>query len=184
MDSIPPCRCTGDIAGNVGFFSPGFIHTAVIRGLRSRDRRPNERVQYRFGSETVGWSAKYSFLIPPPSPSSGVNSDPLKFLAIVDVGNANEWINIPPPIDSATSAKVLPFSRSYLGNSSKLGGWLERESGAHLTLVPGDLSYANGVRSLLNLGLHLWDFVGPISWSARGHRVLTHTSDTDSLDTD
>ena len=99
--------------------------------------RANAVVWYRYGSEKVGWSSVASFLVPP---SSGPDEPPLKFLAMVDVGTVN-----PVVFESSLSPSVNLLSYTHYGsNSTKLLPFLLKET-AHMTLIPGDLAYANGV---------------------------------------
>lgn len=133
-DTYTKDQMCGSISQGVGFLPPGYIHTAIldIKGLK-----PDMKIYYRYGSDLVGWSEIESFLVPPPP---GDFSTPLRFLGIVDVGVFNPgqvvWVD---PYGNGSS---LSYTQ-HTSNASKLVPWLLKEK-AHLLLVPGDVTYAQG----------------------------------------
>ncbi|KAJ6702493.1 PURPLE ACID PHOSPHATASE-RELATED [Salix koriyanagi] len=83
-------------AKDFGWHDPGFIHSAVMTGLR-----PSTAYSYRYGSDSVGWSDKIQFRTPPAG-----GSDELKFLAFGDMGKA--------PLDPSAEHYIQPGSLSVI----------------------------------------------------------------------
>eukprot|EP01018_Ginkgo_biloba_P025097 Gb_34203 [translate_table: standard] len=63
---------------NFGWHNPGFIHTALLKGLL-----PSESYLYKYGSNEVGWSTTTKFSTPP-----AAGSDELIFITYGDMGKA------------------------------------------------------------------------------------------------
>ncbi|XP_050386634.1 probable inactive purple acid phosphatase 27 [Argentina anserina] len=116
-------------AKDFGWHDPGFVHSAVMTGLK-----PSSSFSYRYGSNSIGWSNQIKFRTPPRG-----GSDELKFVAFGDMGKA--------PRDSSVEHYIQPGSLSVIEavtdeiNSGKV------DSIFHI----GDISYATGF-------LVEWDF--------------------------
>ncbi|KAL6130007.1 hypothetical protein ACLB2K_068389 [Fragaria x ananassa] len=116
-------------AKDFGWHDPGFIHSAVMTGLK-----PSSTFSYRYGSNSVGWSDRIQFRTPPAG-----GSDELKFVAFGDMGKA--------PRDSSVEHYIQPGSLSVIEavtDEIKSGNV---DSVFHI----GDISYATGF-------LVEWDF--------------------------
>ena len=135
-DTYTADQMCGSIAQGVGFLAPGFIHTATIS---LANLKPNTRVFYRYGSDSAGWSSIDSFFV---APAPGDFSVPLRIIGAVDVGVFSPgevlWVNY-----YSSTSNALSYSQ-YGANASKLVPWLEKER-AHVLLLPGDISYAQGL---------------------------------------
>ncbi|PQQ15978.1 putative inactive purple acid phosphatase 27 [Prunus yedoensis var. nudiflora] len=116
-------------AKDFGWHDPGFIHTAVMTGLK-----PLSSFSYRYGSDSVGWSNEIQFRTPPAG-----GSDELKFLAFGDMGKA--------PRDGSTEHYIQP------GSLSVIQAMADEINSGHVDSIfhIGDISYATGF-------LVEWDF--------------------------
>ncbi|KAJ6428114.1 hypothetical protein OIU84_023521 [Salix udensis] len=120
-------------AKDFGWHDPGFIHSAVMTGLR-----PSTAYSYRYGSDSVGWSDKIQFRTPPAG-----GSEELKFLAFGDMGKA--------PLDPSAEHYIQPGSLSVIKAMTE-----EVESGNADTIFHiGDISYATGFLVEWDFFLHL-----------------------------
>ncbi|KAJ6392851.1 hypothetical protein OIU77_022352 [Salix suchowensis] len=120
-------------AKDFGWHDPGFIHSAVMTGLR-----PSTAYSYRYGSDSVGWSDKIQFRTPPAG-----GSDELKFLAFGDMGKA--------PLDASAEHYIQPGSLSVIKAMTD-----EVESGNVDSIFHiGDISYATGFLVEWDFFLHL-----------------------------
>ncbi|KAJ6713299.1 PURPLE ACID PHOSPHATASE [Salix purpurea] len=120
-------------AKDFGWHDPGFIHSAVMTGLR-----PSTAYSYRYGSDSVGWSDKIQFRTPPAG-----GSDELKFLAFGDMGKA--------PLDPSAEHYIQPGSLSVIKAMTD-----EVESGNVDSIFHiGDISYATGFLVEWDFFLHL-----------------------------
>ncbi|KAB5572979.1 hypothetical protein DKX38_000173 [Salix brachista] len=120
-------------AKDFGWHDPGFIHSAVMTGLR-----PSTAYSYRYGSDSVGWSDKIQFRTPPAG-----GSEELKFLAFGDMGKA--------PLDPSAEHYIQPGSLSVIKAMTD-----EVESGNVDTIFHiGDISYATGFLVEWDFFLHL-----------------------------
>ncbi|KAL7615655.1 hypothetical protein Lser_V15G03591 [Lactuca serriola] len=120
-------------AVDFGWHDPGYIHSAVMTGLK-----PSTRFSYRYGSNSAGWSAKINFKTPP---SGGSNE--LKFLAFGDMGKA--------PRDASIEHYIQPGSIAVtqaMANEISSGNV---DSIFHI----GDISYATGFLVEWDFFLHL-----------------------------
>ncbi|XP_008231438.1 PREDICTED: probable inactive purple acid phosphatase 27 [Prunus mume] len=116
-------------AKDFGWHDPGFIHTAVMTGLK-----PLSNFSYRYGSDSVGWSNEIQFRTPPAG-----GADELKFLAFGDMGKA--------PRDGSTEHYIQPGSLSVIQAMADEINSGQVDSIFHI----GDISYATGF-------LVEWDF--------------------------
>ncbi|XP_061995360.1 probable inactive purple acid phosphatase 27 [Rosa rugosa] len=116
-------------AKDFGWHDPGFIHSAVMTGLK-----PSSSFSYRYGSDSVGWSDRIQFRTPPVG-----GSDELKFLAFGDMGKA--------PRDSSVEHYIQPGSLSVIEAVTDEINSGNVDSVFHI----GDISYATGF-------LVEWDF--------------------------
>ncbi|ONK78435.1 uncharacterized protein A4U43_C02F18730 [Asparagus officinalis] len=124
--------CSGTLASpakDFGWHDPGYIHSAVMTGLK-----PSQSYSYRYGSDTVGWSGQIKFKTPP---SAG--SDELRLLAYGDMGKA--------PLDESVEHYIQPGSRSVIEAMAYEVSSGDVDSVFHI----GDISYATGF-------LVEWDF--------------------------
>lgn len=120
-------------AKDFGWHDPGYIHSAVMTGLK-----PSTRFSYRYGSNSAGWSSRVNFKTPP---SGG--SDELKFLAFGDMGKA--------PRDASVEHYIQPGSIAVtqaMANEISSGNV---DSIFHI----GDISYATGFLVEWDFFLHL-----------------------------
>ncbi|KAM5551965.1 hypothetical protein ABKV19_026704 [Rosa sericea] len=116
-------------AKDFGWHDPGFIHSAVMTGLK-----PSSSYSYRYGSDSVGWSDRIQFRTPPVG-----GSDELNFLAFGDMGKA--------PRDSSVEHYIQPGSLSVIKAVTDEINSGNVDSIFHI----GDISYATGF-------LVEWDF--------------------------
>ena len=65
-------------AKDFGWHDPGYIHSAVMTG-----HQPPQPYDYRYGSDSVGWSETVKFRTPPAAGSSEVS-----FVIYGDMGKA------------------------------------------------------------------------------------------------
>ncbi|KAJ4825590.1 hypothetical protein Tsubulata_015243 [Turnera subulata] len=116
-------------AKDFGWHDPGYIHSAVMTGLK-----PSTTFSYKYGSDVVGWSDETQFKTPPAG-----GSDELKFVAFGDMGKA--------PRDASVEHYIQPGSLTVINAMTK-----EVESGNVDSIFHiGDISYATGF-------LVEWDF--------------------------
>ncbi|KAG2671755.1 hypothetical protein I3760_13G010100 [Carya illinoinensis] len=116
-------------AKDFGWHDPGFIHSAVMTGLK-----PSSTFSYRYGSDSAGWSKQIQFRTPPAG-----GSDELKFLAFGDMGKA--------PRDASAEHYIQPGSLSVIKAMADEVDSNQIDSIFHI----GDISYATGF-------LVEWDF--------------------------
>ncbi|XP_057977170.1 probable inactive purple acid phosphatase 27 isoform X2 [Malania oleifera] len=117
--------CTSPIpspAQDFGWHDPGYIHSAVMTGLR-----PSSTFSYRYGSDSVGWSDQIQFQTPP-----AAGSDKLKFLAFGDMGKA--------PLDASVEHYIQPGSITVAKAMADEVASGNIDSIFHI----GDISYATG----------------------------------------
>ncbi|XP_041992872.1 probable inactive purple acid phosphatase 27 isoform X1 [Salvia splendens] len=121
-------------AVDFGWHDPGFIHSAIMTGLR-----PSTNYSYKYGSDSVGWSDEMKLRTPPAS-----GSDELKFLAYGDMGKA--------PLDSSVEHYTQPGSVSVIKAMEE-----EVSSGGRVDSIfhIGDISYATGFMAEWDFFLHL-----------------------------
>ncbi|KAG6415530.1 hypothetical protein SASPL_122942 [Salvia splendens] len=121
-------------AVDFGWHDPGFIHSAIMTGLR-----PSSNYSYKYGSDSVGWSDEMKLRTPPAS-----GSDELKFLAYGDMGKA--------PLDSSVEHYTQPGSVSVIKAMEE-----EVSSGGRVDSIfhIGDISYATGFMAEWDFFLHL-----------------------------
>ncbi|KAK9189211.1 hypothetical protein WN944_020617 [Citrus x changshan-huyou] len=118
-------------AKDFGWHDPGYIHTAVMTGLR-----PSTSFSYRYGSDLVGWSDKIQFKTPP---AGGSSEEVLRFLTYGDMGKA--------PLDDSAEHYIQPGSLSVIKAMAD-----EIDNGSVDSIFHiGDISYATGF-------LVEWDF--------------------------
>ncbi|XP_002513109.2 probable inactive purple acid phosphatase 27 [Ricinus communis] len=116
-------------AKDFGWHDPGYIHSAVMTGLK-----PSSNYTYRYGSALVGWSSQTQFRTPP---AGGANE--VRFLAFGDMGKA--------PRDASAEHYIQPGSISVVEAMAE-----EVKSGSVDSIFHiGDISYATGF-------LVEWDF--------------------------
>ncbi|XP_038689199.1 probable inactive purple acid phosphatase 27 [Tripterygium wilfordii] len=121
-------------AKDFGWHDPGFIHSAVMTGLK-----PSTNFTYRYGSDAVGWSEKIQLKTPP-----AAGSDELKFLAFGDMGKA--------PLDNASIEHYIqPGSVSVVKAMTDEVNSGNVDSIFHI----GDISYATGFLVEWDFFLHL-----------------------------
>ncbi|KAF5822290.1 putative phosphodiesterase I [Helianthus annuus] len=128
--------CTSKLpspAKDFGWHDPGYIHSAVMIGLK-----PSTGFSYRYGSNSVGWSARINFKTPP---SGG--SDELKFLAFGDMGKA--------PRDASLEHYIQPGSLRVVQAMADEVSSGNADSIFHI----GDISYATGFLVEWDFFLHL-----------------------------
>ncbi|XP_042480184.1 probable inactive purple acid phosphatase 27 [Macadamia integrifolia] len=125
-------------AEDFGWHDPGYIHSAVMTGLK-----PSTSYSYRYGSNSVGWSDQIQFRTPPTG-----GSPELKFLAFGDMGKA--------PHDGSTEHYIQPGSISVVDAMVHEVASGNVDSIFHI----GDISYATGF-------LVEWDYflhqIGPVA---------------------
>ncbi|KAI3697484.1 hypothetical protein L6452_30547 [Arctium lappa] len=120
-------------AKDFGWHDPGYIHSAVMNGLK-----PSTRFSYRYGSNSAGWSARINFKTPP---SGGSNE--LTFLAFGDMGKAPRDASVEHYIQPGSIAVVQAMADEV--SSGKI------DSIFHI----GDISYATGFLVEWDFFLHL-----------------------------
>ncbi|KAF7836159.1 putative inactive purple acid phosphatase 27 [Senna tora] len=116
-------------AKDFGWHDPGFIHSAVMTGLK-----PSSTFSYRYGSNAVGWSEQIKFSTPPAG-----GSDELKFIAYGDMGKT--------PLDASEEHYIQPGALSVIKAMANEVDSNNVNSVFHI----GDISYATGF-------LVEWDF--------------------------
>ncbi|XP_062174773.1 probable inactive purple acid phosphatase 27 [Alnus glutinosa] len=116
-------------AKDFGWHDPGYIHSAVMTGLK-----PSSNFSYKYGSDLAGWSEQIQFRTPPAG-----GSDELKFLAFGDMGKA--------PRDASAEHYIQPGSLSVIEAIADEVDSNKIDSIFHI----GDISYATGF-------LVEWDF--------------------------
>lgn len=125
--------CSHDLvpspAMDFGWHDPGYIHTALMKGLR-----PSGKYSYKYGSDNVGWSSSVSFSTPPASGAREV-----RFLAFGDMGKA--------PRDPSDEHYIQPGSLGVIDAMTEEVSSGKLDSVFHI----GDISYATGF-------LVEWDF--------------------------
>ncbi|GAB2298933.1 hypothetical protein Dimus_033009 [Dionaea muscipula] len=120
-------------AKDFGWHDPGYIHSAVMVGLK-----PTTSYSYRYGSHSVGWSDQLHFRTPP---SGG--SDEVRIIAFGDMGKA--------PLDSSIEHYIQPGSISVIQAITA-----EVVTGNVDTIFHiGDISYATGFLVEWDYFLHL-----------------------------
>ncbi|KAL9247746.1 hypothetical protein vseg_021146 [Gypsophila vaccaria] len=128
--------CGGPVkspAQDFGWHTPGYIHTALMTGLK-----PSTNFYYNYGSDSVGWSNNIQFRTPPAG-----GSDELRFLAYGDMGKA--------PQDGTVEHYIQPGSLSVAAALRD-----EVASGNVDTIFHiGDISYATGFLVEWDYFLHL-----------------------------
>ncbi|XP_071720612.1 nucleotide pyrophosphatase/phosphodiesterase-like isoform X2 [Rutidosis leptorrhynchoides] len=120
-------------AKDFGWHDPGYIHSAVMTGLK-----PSKHFSYIYGSKMVGWSARTKFKTPPRE-----GSNELKFLAFGDMGKA--------PRDASVEHYIQPGSvvvTQAMADEISSGN---ADSIFHI----GDISYATGFLVEWDFFLHL-----------------------------
>lgn len=127
----------GAPANSVGWFEPGYIHTAVLSGLK-----PGTTYFYRFGNERVK-SDVFTFRTSKPEAA-------IRVLAFGDMGQAD-----PDGTNQAHDSADLVAS---LNTTARV--FEEVEGGANLVLHVGDISYARGYASQWDT---FFDMVHPVS---------------------
>ncbi|KAJ0980922.1 hypothetical protein J5N97_009177 [Dioscorea zingiberensis] len=128
--------CSGTLespAKDFGWHDPGFIHSAVMTGLK-----PSQTYSYRYGSDSVGWSDQIKFKTPP-----AAGSDELRFLAYGDMGKA--------PLDPSLEHYIQPGSLSVVKAMADEVASGNVDSVFHI----GDISYATGFLAEWDFFLHL-----------------------------
>ncbi|PSS26490.1 Inactive purple acid phosphatase 27 precursor [Actinidia chinensis var. chinensis] len=116
-----------------GWHDPGYIHSAVMNGLK-----PSSTFSYRYGSNSVGWSDKIQFK----TPAAG-GSEEVKFLAFGDMGKA--------PRDASVEHYIQPGSLSVMKAMGDEVASGDVDSIFHI----GDISYATGFLVEWDFFLHL-----------------------------
>ncbi|KAL9662943.1 hypothetical protein QQ045_027778 [Rhodiola kirilowii] len=109
-------------AKDFGWHDPGFIHSAVMTGLK-----PSTAYTYRYGSDSVGWSNEIQFRTPPPG-----GADELKFISYGDMGKT--------PRDSSIEHYIQPGALSVAQALTDEVASGNVDSIFHI----GDMSYATG----------------------------------------
>ncbi|KAG2592319.1 hypothetical protein PVAP13_5NG551200 [Panicum virgatum] len=120
-------------AKDFGWHDPGYIHSAVMTGLQ-----PSQFYNYRYGSDSVGWSGTNKFRTPP-----AAGSDETSFVIYGDMGKA--------PLDPSVEHYIQPGSISVVKAVAK-----EIETGKVDSIFHiGDISYATGFLVEWDFFLHL-----------------------------
>ncbi|XP_051226314.1 probable inactive purple acid phosphatase 27 [Lolium perenne] len=121
-------------AKDFGWHDPGYIHSAVMTGLQ-----PSQSYDYRYGSDSVGWSDTVKFRTPP-----AAGSDEVSFVIYGDMGKA--------PLDpSSVEHYIQPGSISVTRAVAKEVQTGKVDSIFHI----GDISYATGFLVEWDFFLHL-----------------------------
>lgn len=116
-------------AKDFGWHDPGYIHSAVMTGLK-----PSSTFSYRYGSNSAGWSEQIKFSTPPAG-----GADELKFIAYGDMGKT--------PLDASKEHYIQPGALSVIKAIANDVNSNNVNSVFHI----GDISYATGF-------LAEWDF--------------------------
>ncbi|KAK6933880.1 Purple acid phosphatase, N-terminal [Dillenia turbinata] len=128
--------CSSSVASpakDFGWHDPGYIHTAVMTGLK-----PSTTFTYKYGSDSVGWSNQIRFRTPPAGGSNGV-----RFLTFGDMGKA--------PRDASAEHYIQPGSISVVKAMADEVAAGNVDSIFHI----GDISYATGFLVEWDYFLHL-----------------------------
>ncbi|KQK10182.1 nucleotide pyrophosphatase/phosphodiesterase [Brachypodium distachyon] len=120
-------------AKDFGWHDPGYIHSAVMTGLQ-----PSQSYDYRYGSDSVGWSDTTKFRTPP-----AAGSDEVSFVIYGDMGKA--------PLDPSVEHYIQPGSISVTNAVAKEMQTGKVDSIFHI----GDISYATGFLVEWDFFLHL-----------------------------
>ncbi|KAM0858001.1 hypothetical protein ACQ4PT_048104 [Festuca glaucescens] len=120
-------------AKDFGWHDPGYIHSAVMTGLQ-----PSQSYDYRYGSDSVGWSDTAKFRTPP-----AAGSDEVSFVIYGDMGKA--------PLDPSVEHYIQPGSISVTRAVAKEMQTGKVDSIFHI----GDISYATGFLVEWDFFLHL-----------------------------
>ncbi|XP_004506354.1 probable inactive purple acid phosphatase 24 [Cicer arietinum] len=120
-------------AKDFGWHDPGFIHSAIMTGLK-----PSSTYSYKYGSNLVGWSEQIQFSTPPAG-----GSDELKFIAFGDMGKT--------PLDASEEHYIQPGALSVIKAITKEVNTNNVNSVFHI----GDISYATGFLAEWDFFLHL-----------------------------
>ncbi|XP_028760592.1 probable inactive purple acid phosphatase 27, partial [Neltuma alba] len=120
-------------AKDFGWHDPGYIHSAVMKGLK-----PSTTFSYRYGSDSAGWSEQIKFS----TPTAG-GSDELRFLAYGDMGKT--------PLDASEEHYIQPGALSVLKAMASDVDSNNVNSIFHI----GDISYATGFLAEWDFFLHL-----------------------------
>ncbi|XP_019450858.1 PREDICTED: probable inactive purple acid phosphatase 1 [Lupinus angustifolius] len=110
-------------AKDFGWHDPGYIHSAVMTGLK-----PSSIFSYKYGSDLVGWSEQILFSTPP----AGGTSDELRFITYGDMGKT--------PLDASEEHYIQPGALSVIKAISDDVNLNNVNSIFHI----GDISYATG----------------------------------------
>ncbi|KAK7263945.1 hypothetical protein RJT34_31544 [Clitoria ternatea] len=124
--------CSSDLpspAKDFGWHDPGYIHSAVMTGLK-----PSSTFSYSYGSNLVGWSEQIQFSTPPAG-----GADELRFIAYGDMGKT--------PLDESEEHYIQPGALSVI---KAIANDVNSNS-VHSVFHIGDISYATGF-------LAEWDF--------------------------
>ncbi|KAK7258190.1 hypothetical protein RIF29_32705 [Crotalaria pallida] len=125
-------------AKDFGWHDPGYIHSAVMTGLK-----PSSTFSYKYGSDEVGWSEKIQFSTPPAG-----GSDELRFIAFGDMGKT--------PLDDSKEHYIQPGALSVVKAITDYANSNNVNSIFHI----GDISYATGFLAEWDYFLHL---ISPIA---------------------
>uniref|UniRef100_A0A453FQI2 Purple acid phosphatase n=1 Tax=Aegilops tauschii subsp. strangulata TaxID=200361 RepID=A0A453FQI2_AEGTS len=120
-------------AKDFGWHDPGYIHSAVMTGLQ-----PSQSYDYRYGSDSVGWSDTVKFRTPP---AAGL--DETSFVIYGDMGKA--------PLDPSVEHYIQPGSIAVTKAVAKEMQTGKVDSIFHI----GDISYATGFLVEWDFFLHL-----------------------------
>ncbi|KAJ3675203.1 hypothetical protein LUZ60_004245 [Juncus effusus] len=121
-DMCDSYNSTPSAATDFGWHHPGYIHSAVMTGLK-----PSQTYEYRYGSDSIGWSDMIKFNTPP---AGGSNN--LSFLIYGDMGKA--------PLDPSIEHYIQPGSVSV---AQAIGKVIEKHTIDSIFHI-GDISYATG----------------------------------------
>ncbi|KAK7404269.1 hypothetical protein VNO78_05025 [Psophocarpus tetragonolobus] len=125
-------------AKDFGWHDPGYIHSAVMTGLK-----PSSTFSYKYGSDSVGWSQQIKFSTPPAG-----GSDELRFIAFGDMGKT--------PLDASEEHYIQPGALSVIKAIANDVNSNNINSVFHI----GDISYATGFLVEWDFFLHL---INPIA---------------------
>ncbi|KAE9616374.1 hypothetical protein Lal_00035134 [Lupinus albus] len=110
-------------AKDFGWHDPGYIHSAVMTGLK-----PSSIFSYKYGSDLVGWSKQILFSTPP----AGGAADELRFITYGDMGKT--------PLDDSEEHYIQPGALSVIKAITDDVNLNKVNSIFHI----GDISYATG----------------------------------------